>query len=123
MKKKGVSTLSIRDFPLKNKVLKDPKQKTPGRLVPYTESLFDLEYLFTSNNLSNLRKFKISCLKNKSPLYEIPNLQIGIISSIFFDIVSSKNYIKLSIFYGNKSRNKLEDFRVDYTGDYSKIIF
>lgn len=110
--------MSIKDFPLKSKILKEPKLKTPGRLISYTEDIFDLEFLNNYENASNLRKFKISCLKNKCSLYEIPNLQIGVISSIFYDIVSSKNYVKLSIFYGNKSRNHVHEFNVDYTGDY-----
>ncbi len=114
--------MSIRDFPLKNKILKEPKLKTPGKLISYSEGIFDVEFLRNFENASNLRKFKLSCLKNKCCLFEIQSLQIGIISSIFYDIVSSKNYVKLSIFYGNKTNNYVHEFQVDYTGDYSKNL-
>ena len=110
--------MSVRDFPFKNNVLKDPQRKTPGKLIPYNTSLFELEYLRDS---SNLRKFKQACLKTKCPLFEIPNLQIGVVTSTFFDIPSSKNFLKMSLFYGNKSKYGFEHFSVDYTGDYSKF--
>lgn len=113
-----MSTLSVRDFPLKNRVLKDPQRKTPGKLIGYNPALFDFEFL--NSQPSNLRKFKQSCLKQKCPLYEISQLQVGILSSIFFDISSSKNYLKLGVYYGNRTKYDFEHFSVEYTGDYSK---
>jgi hypothetical protein len=109
--------MSIRDFPLKNKVLKDPQRKTPGKLIPYNPSLFDFEFI--RGNPSNMRKFKQACLKNKCPLFETPGFQVGVLTSTFFDIPSSKNFVKMAIYYGNKSKYALEQFSVEYTGDYS----
>lgn len=100
--------------------MKDPKRKTPGKLISFNPSLFDMEYL--KENSSNLRKFKQACLKNKCPLYEIPQLQVGMLSSNFFDIPSSKNFLKIGLFYGNKTKFDFEHFSVEYTGDYSKEI-
>ena len=104
---------------MKNKVLKDPQRKTPGKLIPYNPHLFEFEFI---RDQSNMRKFKQACLKNKCPLYENAGFQVGVLSSVFFDIPSSKNYLKMALYYGNKSKYGFEHFSVEYTGDYSESL-
>jgi len=58
----------------------------------------------------NMRRFKISCLKEKSALFEVSYLQIGVKSGIFYDVQSSKNYLKLDLYFGNKMDYKLSYF-------------
>jgi len=90
-------------------------------LIIYDPFLFDFEFI--RENPSNLRKFKQACLKNKCPLYEIQNLQVGVVTSSFFDIPSSKNFLKMAIFYGNKTKYAYDYFSVEYTGDYSFYLY
>lgn len=53
-------------------------------------------------------KYKISVLKPKSILFENELLQIGIKSSLIYDFYSSKYYLQLSVFFGNKSNKAIK---------------
>ena len=68
-----------------------------------------------------MRRFKISCLKEKNALFEVSYLQIGMKSGMFYDIQSSKNYLKIDLYFGNRMDYKLSCFQVDYDGDESII--
>ena len=113
--------MSIRDFPLRyNKNEEKIKAKFQKITIPYLSELFPVSEL--GLNDSNLRKLKHSCLKNKCPLFEIESLQIGVISSTFFDFASSRTYLRLIVYYGNKTNEKVTEFSVDFSGDDSKRI-
>lgn len=62
-------------------------------------------------------KYKLSVLKPKSILFENEGLQIGLKHSLIYDFYSSKYYLQLSVFFGNKSNKSIKDFQIEYKGN------
>ena len=61
-------------------------------------------------------KYKKQCLKSKNILFENDSLQIGCKILSFYDFYSSKNYLQMQIFIGNKTNKKLQRFNIHYRG-------
>lgn len=69
----------------------------------------------------NMNRFKLSSIKDKSTLFEVSYLQIGCKTQLFYDVKSSKNYLKIDLFFGNKTNEPLTDFEVEYIGRESTL--
>jgi hypothetical protein len=61
-------------------------------------------------------KYKKQCLKNKNILFENDSVQIGSKIMPFYDFYTSKNYLQMQIFIGNKTQRKLQRFNLHYKG-------
>ena len=64
-------------------------------------------------------KYRLSVLKAKSILFENDSLQIGLKSSLIYDFYSSKYYLQLAVFFGNKTNKPIKDFQIEYKGNSS----
>ena len=60
-------------------------------------------------------QFKVSCLKAKSLLFENDFMQIGITTNIVQDYASSKNVLRLIVYYGNKLKGDIIRFKTVLT--------
>jgi hypothetical protein len=73
--------------------------------------IFDeIEKLLRENSF----RFKISCLRNKSLLYDNNTLQVGLISGIYQ--YNEKNLLKITLYFGNLTKYEISDFKVMYSG-------
>ena len=61
-------------------------------------------------------KYKKQCLKSKNILFENDSLQIGCKILPFYDFYSSKNFLQMQVFIGNKTNKKLQRFNIQYRG-------
>ena len=61
-------------------------------------------------------KYKKQCLKTKNILYENDCVQIGCKFLPFYDFYSSKNFVQMQIFVGNKTQKKIQNFTIHYKG-------
>lgn len=61
-------------------------------------------------------KYKKQCLKNKNILFENDSVQIGCKILGFYDFYSSKNFLQMQIFIGNKTNKKMQRFSIQYRG-------
>ena len=61
-------------------------------------------------------KYKKQCLKNKNILFENDSVQIGCKIIHFYDFFTSKNYLQMQMFIGNKTNKKLQRFNIKYRG-------
>ena len=59
-----------------------------------------------------LHKFKISCLRAKSLLYENEFIQVGITTNIMQDYASSKNLLKAMVYFGSKLESEITKFKI-----------
>jgi hypothetical protein len=51
-------------------------------------------------------------------------LQIGTVSSLIYETLGNKNYLKLILFFGNKSTQDMTNLSIIYEGDQSnKFVF
>ena len=55
-------------------------------------------------------------MKGKNILYENDCIQIGCKLTGFYDFYSSKNFIQMQIFVGNKTQKKIQNFNIHYKG-------
>ncbi|KAL4466050.1 hypothetical protein ABPG74_004287 [Tetrahymena malaccensis] len=109
------------DFPMKHIKLIDNKVYK-GQEVPVVNSI---EQTLRQYQLSpqNVRRFKLSNLKRKNNLYENSQIQFGCISDLIFDYINSQNYLKLTIFIGNKTRLPIRNIKMEFDGDESSYIY
>ncbi|EAR87521.2 hypothetical protein TTHERM_00069280 (macronuclear) [Tetrahymena thermophila SB210] len=109
------------DFPMKHIKLIDNKVYK-GQEVPVVNSI---EQTLKQYQLSpqNVRRFKLSNLKRKNNLYENSQIQFGCISDLIFDYINSQNYLKLTIFIGNKTRLPIRNIKIEFDGDESSYIY
>ena len=77
---------------------------------------------FVSSPESRL-KFKKQCLKAKNILFENDNLQIATKLSPFYDFYTSRNYLQMQIFIGNKTQKKIQNFHLHYKGTRNLELF
>lgn len=68
-------------------------------------------------------KFRKQCLKPKNILFENDSLQIGCKVSSFYDFYSSRNYLHMQIFIGNKTHRKIHNFTLHYKGTRNLELF
>lgn len=68
-------------------------------------------------------KFKKQCLKIKNILFENDSVQIGCKILPFYDFYSSRNYLQMQIFIGNKTNKKIQRFSVQYRGTANLELF
>ena len=68
-------------------------------------------------------KFRKQCLKAKNILFENENLQIACKVSSFYDFYSSRNYLQMQMFIGNKSQKKIHNFSLHYKGTRNLELF
>lgn len=61
-------------------------------------------------------KYKKQCLKVKNILFENDSVQIGCKILPFYDFYSSRNYLLMQIFVGNKTNKKFTRFNIHYKG-------
>ena len=70
---------------------------------------------FVNSQEAKLR-FRKQCLKQKNILFENDKLQIASKTSVFYDFYSSRNYLQMQIFIGNKTPKKIHNFSIHYKG-------
>jgi len=63
----------------------------------------------------NAYRFKISCLRNKSLLYDNNTIQVGLISGIY--PYNEKSLLRITLYFGNLSKFELLDFKILYSGN------
>lgn len=68
-------------------------------------------------------KFRKQCLKSKNILFENDCLQIGCKVLPFYDFYSSKNYLQVQLFIGNKTARRLQAFKIAYKGTENLELF
>lgn len=56
-------------------------------------------------------------MKSKCILFENQIIQIGLKSSIIYDFYSSKYFVQLILFFGNKTDQAIRDFEIEYKGN------
>ena len=61
-------------------------------------------------------KYKKQSLKPKNILFENESIQIGCKVTPFYDFYSSKNFLMIQIFVGNKTQKKIQNFSIHYKG-------
>lgn len=61
-------------------------------------------------------KFKKQCLKTKNILLENDTVQLGCKILPFYDFYSSKHYLQIQIFIGNKTNKKITNFSLSFKG-------
>ena len=64
----------------------------------------------------SLAQFKQSCLKAKGLFFENDAMQVGMTTSIFRDLASSKNQLQIMIYYGNKLDKNITSFKTSHLG-------
>lgn len=78
------------------------------------------KYLVTPESKVKYRK---QCLKQKNILYENDSVQIGCKLLPFYDFYTSRNYLQLQVFIGNKTNHRLQAFKVAYKGTRNLELF
>ena len=68
-------------------------------------------------------KFKKQCLKPKNILFENDHFQIASKLTPFYDFYTSRNYLQIQIFIGNKTHNKIHNFTLHYKGTRNLELF
>lgn len=68
-------------------------------------------------------KYRKQCLKPKNILFENDSLQLGCKVLPFYDFYSSKNYLQLQLFIGNKTSRRLQSFRISYKATSNLELF
>ena len=91
---------------------KKANKSVKGFLIQMEQnSIFDE---IDKNLKENSFRYKISCLRNKSLLFDNGLIQTGLISGIF--PYNDKNLLKITLYFGNLSKYEISDFRVLYSG-------
>ena len=91
----------------------DPRKIRGEQVLSEVYTLKGLKILIDSTGPSNcLLKFKNTCLKSKSILYENDSIEIGTASSIINDLANPKHVLKMTIYFGNKLEEDIQDFQV-----------
>ena len=109
-------SISAADFPYKNRELPFDREKYGLRLV-------DQQFKFFANDgygngvEKNTKRFKLSCLKDKSPLFDNEFLQIGMTTHPFFDYVARRAMLKTVLYFGNKTTHLVNSLEVSFSGD------
>ena len=94
----------------------DAKQIRGDQVISEIFVLKELKIrLGVADSATAMQQFKISCLKPKSLLFENDSIQIGVTASLVQDYASSKNMVKLMMYYGNKLDSDITNFRVSLT--------
>ncbi|KAL4499090.1 hypothetical protein ABPG72_016992 [Tetrahymena utriculariae] len=116
----GKSDISARDFPLRNSIIN--VKEVRGKLHSFNKETFQIlqDYNVTQQIV---RRFKIANLKVKSPLIESQDFQVGVISERIFDQNSSRYLIKCDLFFGNKTIYNVENFNIEFEGDYTSHLY
>ncbi|EAS00818.2 hypothetical protein TTHERM_00309870 (macronuclear) [Tetrahymena thermophila SB210] len=114
------SDISARDFPLRNTIIN--VKEVRGTLHTFNKETFQVlqDYNVTQQIV---RRFKIANLKVKSPLIESQDFQVGVISERIFDQNSSRYLIKCDLFFGNKTSYNVENFNIEFEGDYTSHLY
>ena len=89
-------------------------EEVPSNVYVLTE----LHNRLNGNSLGSgnlLHYFKVSCLKPKSLLYENEYVQIGGTATVIQDYSTSRNLLKLVVYYGNKLNSEVTEFRTQLT--------
>jgi hypothetical protein len=88
-----------------------------GKLTVYNRALF--------KNVFDIRidthRFKTTCLKKKSVLLKNDHLQIGIVTAN--QISKDKNFLRLNIFFTNKSEFKITDLDFEFLENETLTIY
>ena len=58
------------------------------------------------------QRYKLNSLKSKCILFENQLLQIGMKSSTLYDFYSSRYYLQIVMFFGNKTDQPIKDFEL-----------
>jgi hypothetical protein len=87
------------------------------RLIKFQPTLFE-DIIKTSVDLN---VFKLSCLKNKSNLYENPLIQIGFLSGLIEH--EGNIYLQISLFIGNKTQSPINEFSIKYVGNSGELYW
>lgn len=84
-----------------------------GKVIDIDYQIFDYIKHETGQKIN---KLKYSCLKNKSTIFESETLQIGCISALESN-PQSKSFLKLTLYFTNKTNKKISEATIIYIGD------
>ncbi|CAD8051768.1 unnamed protein product [Paramecium sonneborni] len=109
------STQTQQFFPLKMDQQIPLKQHT-GRIVKYDNTQF---VLLDSYGLSESQKkrFKKATICGKAALFNSPQLQVGIKQALQYVPLKEKNYLKLTLYIGNKTQSNFDNCKILFDGD------
>ena len=96
-------------------------EKVKGTLVSSNLSIFQElnNHLQSGTSSQTLHHFKMACLKNKCPIFENNELQIGASTSIVQDYSTRKHQLKLALFFNNKTEGSITDLTTSITGGFN----
>ena len=97
------------------------KYKAPKKIKGYLIKYDFYQFMNLPNSGQNMTRFKKGCLKSKAIIFENDFLQIGSISSIEIHN-NGKNYLKIELYFLNKSDTTLVNSNFQYIGA-SSIFF
>jgi hypothetical protein len=83
----------------------------------------DLTYarqLLEMSEAQGIKKFKASNFKEKSLLFEDKIIQLGFKSAAYYERLESfKAFLKITMFFGNKTGDQITHFEAEFEGDKS----
>ena len=85
-----------------------------GKLIHLNENNILPKNLDQSKqNKGKLNRFKRSCLKEKSTIYQDSILRIGVKTGNFIDNRTDDAYLRIEVFYKNVSQNMIRNLKVN----------
>ena len=87
-------------------------------MIPINERHLLPKYLDNSKkNKGKINRFKRSCLKNKTTIYQDHVLRVGAKTLNFIDNNTGDVYLKIEMFYKNMSNDVVGNFSVEVKTD------
>ncbi|CAD8048990.1 unnamed protein product [Paramecium sonneborni] len=109
------STQTQQFYPLKMNQQIPIKQYT-GKFVKYDNFQFELLHKYGLSE-SQKKRFKIATITGKASLFNSPQLQVGIKQTLQYVPLKEKNYLKLTLYIGNKTQSNFDNCKMLFEGD------
>ncbi|CAD8142304.1 unnamed protein product [Paramecium octaurelia] len=109
------STLTQSFFPLKMDQ-QIPIKQYIGKFFKYENTQFELLHTYGLTE-SQKNRFKIATIKGRAALVNSPQLQVGIKQELQYVPLKEKNYLKLTLYIGNKTQSNFDSCKIQFEGD------